>query len=137
MNHYWWQHRNIYQIYLRSFYDTNGDGIGDIIGVTEKLDYLKSLGIGIIWISPHYDSPMDDNGYDVRDFYKVSSDYGTLDQFHDLIEKAHALDIKVITDLVLNHTSDEHEWFQAAINPRHPNHLKYHDYYIWQKPKYD
>lgn len=137
MNHYWWQHRNIYQIYLRSFYDTNGDGIGDIIGVTEKLDYLKSLGIGIIWISPHYDSPMDDNGYDVRDFYKVSSDYGTLDQFHDLIEKAHALDIKVITDLVLNHTSDEHEWFQAAINPKHPNHLKYHDYYIWQKPKYD
>ena len=137
MNRFWWQHRNIYQIYLRSFYDTNGDGIGDIIGVTEKLNYLKSLGIGIIWISPHYDSPMDDNGYDVRDFYKVSSDYGTLDQFHDLIEKAHALDIKVITDLVLNHTSDEHEWFQAAIDPRHPNHSKYHDYYIWQMPKYD
>lgn len=137
MERYWWQHRNIYQIYLRSFYDSNNDGIGDIVGVTKKLDYLKSLGIGIIWISPHYDSPMDDNGYDVRDFYQVSSDYGTLNQFHALIEKAHALDIKVITDLVLNHTSDEHEWFVAAKNPNHPNHQKYHDYYIWQKPKYD
>ena len=137
MKRYWWQHRNIYQIYLRSFFDSNGDGIGDIRGVTEKLDYIKSLGIGIIWISPHYDSPMDDNGYDVRDFYQVSKDYGTLDQFHELIEKAHEIDIKVITDLVLNHTSDEHAWFKAAIDPTHQDHLRYHDYYIWQKPKYD
>ena len=137
MNNYWWQYRNIYQIYLRSFFDSNNDGIGDIVGITQKLQYLKTLGIGIIWISPHYDSPMDDNGYDVRDFFQVSKDYGTLNQFHELIEKAHEMDIKVITDLVLNHTSDEHAWFQAAMNPNHPEHLKYHDYYIWQKPKYD
>jgi len=137
MDKKWWQKENIYQIYLRSFYDSNHDGIGDIPGVTQKLDYLKSLGIGIIWISPHYDSPMDDNGYDVRDFYQVSKDYGTIDDFKELIKQAHAKGIKIITDLVLNHTSDEHEWFKAALNPNHPDHHLYHDYYIWQKPKYD
>jgi glycosidase len=137
MDNRWWQDRNIYQIYLRSFFDSNNDGIGDILGVTQKLDYLKQLGIGIIWISPHYDSPMDDNGYDVRDFYKVSPDYGTIDDFRKMVKMAHEKDIKVITDLVLNHTSDEHPWFVAACDPLHPDHLKYHDYYIWQKPKYD
>lgn len=137
MRQYWWQNRNIYQIYLRSFFDSNHDGIGDIEGITTKLDYLVKLGIGIVWISPHYDSPMDDNGYDVRDFYQVSKDYGTLEQFKTLLEKAHAVGIKVITDLVLNHTSDEHQWFMAAKNPHHPDHQKYHDYYIWQKPKYN
>lgn len=137
MRQFWWQNRNIYQIYLRSFFDSNNDGIGDIEGITAKLDYLVKLGIGIIWISPHYDSPMDDNGYDVRDFYQISEDYGTLDQFKTLIEKAHQAGIKVITDLVLNHTSDEHEWFLAAKDPNHPEHQKYHDYYIWQKPKYN
>ncbi len=137
MNKLWWQHRNIYQIYLRSFFDSNHDGIGDIQGVMQKLDYLKNLGIGIIWISPHYDSPMDDNGYDVRNFYEVSSDYGTIEDFKLMVEKAHSLDIKVITDLVLNHTSDEHPWFVAAKDPNHPDHQKYHDYYIWQPPKYD
>jgi oligo-1,6-glucosidase len=137
MEKLWWQHRNIYQIYLRSFFDANNDGIGDIEGVTKKLGYLKDLGIGIIWISPHYDSPMDDNGYDVRDFYQVSKDYGTLEQFKTMVEVAHSMDIKIITDLVLNHTSDEHLWFKAAKDPSHPDHLKYHDYYIWQPPKYD
>lgn len=137
MEQKWWQKENIYQIYLRSFYDSNNDGIGDIQGVTQKLEYFKSLGIGILWISPHYDSPMDDNGYDVRNYYKVSEDYGTIEDFRDLLHKAHALGIKIITDLVLNHTSDEHEWFIAAKDPQHPNHIKYHDYYIWQKPKFD
>lgn len=133
----WWQKENIYQIYLRSFNDSNHDGIGDINGVTEKLPYLKSLGIGIIWISPHYDSPMDDNGYDVRDFYKVSKDYGTIEDFQKMLDASHQIGIRVITDLVLNHTSDEHEWFLAAKDPAHPDHSKYHDYYIWQKPKTD
>jgi glycosidase len=129
--------KNIYQIYLRSFMDGNHDGIGDIPGVIMKLPYLKSIGIEIIWISPHYDSPMDDHGYDVRDFYRVSSDYGTIDDFKQLITEAHQTGIKVIIDLVLNHTSDEHPWFQAAKDPNHPEHLKYHDYYIWHKPKID
>ncbi len=133
----WWQKENIYQIYLRSFFDSNNDGIGDIVGLEEKLHYLKNLGVSILWISPHYDSPMDDNGYDVRDFYQVSSDYGTIEQFKHMIEKAHSLDMKIITDLVLNHTSDEHLWFKIAKDPTHKDFKKYHDYYIWQKPKYD
>ncbi|MBU1144242.1 MAG: alpha-glucosidase [Firmicutes bacterium] len=133
----WWQQQNIYQIYLRSFLDTNNDGIGDIKGITKKLTYLKELGIGIIWISPHYDSPMDDNGYDVRDFYKISPDYGTIEDFKQLLFEAHKLQMHVITDLVLNHTSDEHEWFKAAKNPNDAFHQKYHDYYIWQNPIID
>lgn len=134
MKTYWWQNTTIYQIYLRSFQDSNGDGIGDIQGLIQRLDYLKDLGVETLWISPHYDSPMDDNGYDVRDFYKVSPDYGTIDDFKLLIYEAHKKKMKIITDLVLNHTSDEHQWFLAAKDPSHPQHKKYHDYYIWQKP---
>lgn len=133
----WWMTTNIYQIYLRSFYDSNNDGIGDLVGLRQKLPYLKSLGIETIWISPHYDSPMDDNGYDVRDFYKVSSDYGNLSDFMDLMKSAKEMEMKVLVDLVLNHTSDEHQWFEAAKDPNHPKHHHYHDYYIWQKPKID
>ncbi|MDD3477831.1 MAG: alpha-glucosidase [Candidatus Izemoplasmatales bacterium] len=133
----WWQTENIYQIYLRSFQDSNQDGIGDLQGIRQRLPYLHDLGIGVIWISPHYDSPMDDNGYDVRNFYEVSKDYGNLDDFRLLVEEAHQRNIRVITDLVLNHTSDEHPWFLAAKNPMHPDHQKYHDYYIWQPPKYN
>jgi glycosidase len=133
----WWMTTNIYQIYLRSFNDSNNDGIGDLLGVAEKLPYLKSIGIETIWISPHYDSPMDDNGYDVRDFYAVSSDYGDIKSFKQLIAKARELEMKVLVDLVLNHTSDEHEWFKIAKDPTHPLHHKYHDYYIWQKGKRD
>ncbi|MDY0138774.1 MAG: alpha-glucosidase [Candidatus Izemoplasmatales bacterium] len=133
----WWMTTNIYQIYLRSFYDANNDGIGDLLGVKEKLNYLKDLGIGTIWISPHYDSPMDDNGYDVRDFYKVSSDYGDISAFKDLVRSAKEKNMNIVVDLVLNHTSDEHEWFKIAKDPKHPLHNKYHDYYIWQKPKYN
>ncbi len=131
MKKYWWQDAIIYQIYLRSFKDSNGDGIGDIPGVIEKLDYLKRLSVNTLWISPHYDSPMDDNGYDIRDFFKVAEDYGTMEDFKRLIEVAHANDMKIVTDLVLNHTSDEHPWFQAAKDPSHPDHARYHDYYIW------
>lgn len=137
MQEKWWMKANIYQIYLRSFLDGNNDGIGDLIGVTKKLEYLKDLGINTIWISPHYDSPMDDFGYDIRDFYKVSEDYGSIADFKTMIEKARRLGIKVLIDLVLNHTSDEHPWFLAAKDPSHKDHQKYHDYYIWQKPKYD
>jgi oligo-1,6-glucosidase len=133
----WWQDTIIYQVYLRSFNDSNNDGIGDINGVLEKLDYLQDLGVNTLWISPHYDSPMDDNGYDVRDFFKVSEDYGTIEDFKQLLNEAHRRNMKIITDLVLNHTSDEHPWFVKAKDPNHPEFEKYHDYYIWHKPKYD
>ena len=135
MEQKWWQKRTIYQVYLRSFADSDGNGIGDLRGLEEKLPYLRDLGVGILWISPHYDSPMDDNGYDVRDFYRVSPDYGSIADFRRLLEAAHAMDIKIITDLILNHTSDEHPWFLAAKDPSHPEHARYHDYYIWQNPK--
>ena len=137
MEHYWWQDAIIYQIYLRSFQDSNGDGIGDIQGVIHRLDYLEDLGVNTLWISPHYQSPMDDNGYDVSDFYKVSDDYGSIEDFKSLLDQAHERGMRVITDLVLNHTSDEHPWFQAAKDPNHPEHGRYHDYYIWHKPTYD
>lgn len=133
----WWQNAIIYQIYLRSFKDTNHDGIGDLEGVIEKIPYLTDLGVDVLWISPHYDSPMDDFGYDVRNFKKVSDDYGTLKDFKHLLHKAHDNNIRIMTDLVLNHTSDEHAWFRAASDPDHPDHARYHDYYIWQKPKHD
>lgn len=135
MKKFWWQDAVLYQVYLRSFYDSNDDGIGDIQGVIKKLDYLKSLGVNTLWISPHYDSPMDDNGYDVRDFYKVAEDYGTLDDFKALLNEAHARNMYILTDLVLNHTSDEHPWFEVAKDPSHPDHAKYHDYYIWHPGK--
>ena len=137
MKRKWWQDAIIYQCYIRSFKDGNNDGIGDFKGLTSKLDYLNDLGIDAIWVSPHYQSPMDDNGYDISDFYKVSEDYGTLEDVKYFIKEAHSKNIRVIFDLVLNHTSDEHEWFKAACDPQHPEHDKYHDYYIWQPPKYD
>ena len=133
----WWQNTIVYQVYLRSFLDTNNDGIGDLQGVIAQLDYLQSLEIETIWISPHYDSPMDDNGYDIRNFLRVSEDYGTMDDFRQLLEATRSRGMKVIIDLVLNHTSDEHPWFVAARDPNHPEHERYHDYYIWQPPKYD
>ena len=106
MKRKWWQDTVIYQVYIRSFKDNNGDGIGDFQGIISKLNYFKELGVGALWISPHYKSPMDDNGYDVSDYYQVSEDYGNIDDVKQLIQKAHDLDIKIIFDLVLNHTSD-------------------------------
>ena len=129
----WWMESFGYQIYIKSFYDSNGDGIGDLEGVYQKLDYLHHLGINLIWLVPFYDSPMDDNGYDVRDFYKVAKEYGTIETFQKVIKKAKELNIKVIIDLILNHTSDEHEWFlesrKSIDNP-------YREYYIWQPPRF-
>ncbi|MFK5884006.1 MAG: alpha-amylase family glycosyl hydrolase, partial [Candidatus Izemoplasma sp.] len=136
MKRQWWQDAVIYQVYLRSFKDSNNDGIGDFNGLISKLDYLKDLGINTVWVSPHYQSPMDDNGYDVSDFYQVSKDYGTMNECLTFIDEAHKSNIKVIFDLVLNHVSDEHEWFKAARDIKHKDHLKYKDYFIWQPPKF-
>ena len=112
MKRKWWQDAIIYQLYIRSFKDSNNDGIGDFQGIISKLDYFTDLGVDALWISPHYESPMDDNGYDISDFYKVSKDYGTIEDVKELIEKAHKRNIKIIFDLVLNHTSDEMEKIQ-------------------------
>jgi|SRR5690625_580124 len=126
----WWMERVGYQIYPKSFYDSNNDGIGDLLGIYEKLPYLHDLGINLIWICPFYDSPMDDNGYDVRDFYKVADEFGSIEDFKKVIKRAKELDIKIILDFVLNHTSDEHPWFieskSSINNPKR-------DYYIWSK----
>ena len=126
----WWQEAVIYEIYPRSFYDANGDGIGDLQGIIQKLDYLKDLGVTAIWICPFYRSPMDDNGYDVSDFYSVAEEYGTMDDLKALIAELHKRDMKLIVDLVLNHTSDEHPWF---IESRKSVDNPYRDFYIWRK----
>ena len=128
----WWMESVGYQIYPKSFYDTNDDGIGDLNGVYEKLDYLASLGVNLIWICPFYDSPMDDNGYDVRNFFDVAKEFGTMEDVRTLIDKAHELGIKVILDYVLNHTSDEHPWF---VESRSSKENPYRDYYIWDDGK--
>lgn len=133
MDKKWWKEAIGYQIYIRSFKDSNNDGIGDLGGIIEKLDYLSLLGVNLIWVCPFYQSPMDDNGYDVSNFYQVASEYGNNEDLIDLINDAHQRGIKIIIDLILNHTSDEHPWFQESKksinNP-------YRDYYIWQKPRY-
>ncbi|MBQ8519280.1 MAG: alpha-glucosidase [Agathobacter sp.] len=125
----WWKEAVIYQIYPRSFYDTNGDGIGDLRGIIEKLDYLEDLGVTAIWMSPIYDSPNDDNGYDIRDYRKIMTEFGTMEDFDELLEKTHAKGMKVIMDLVINHTSDEHEWFQKALEDPDG---EYGDYYFFR-----
>ncbi|MDT0111305.1 alpha-glucosidase [Listeria booriae] len=125
----WWKQSVVYQIYPKSFNDSNGDGIGDIQGIIEKLDYLKKLGIDVIWLSPIYDSPQDDNGYDIRDYRKIFAQYGDMESFDRLLQEVHARNMKLVMDLVVNHTSDEHEWFEASrtskANP-------YRDYYFWR-----
>ena len=123
----WWKEAVGYQIYPRSFKDSNGDGIGDIKGIISKLDYLSFLGVNLIWIGPIYKSPMDDNGYDVSNFYEIASDYGTMEDVEELIKLAHQKGIKIIFDLILNHTSDEHSWF---IESRKSTNNPYRDYYI-------
>lgn len=124
----WWMERIAYQVYIKSFNDSNGDGIGDLKGIEEKLDYIRDLGVDLIWICPFYDSPMEDEGYDVRDFFTVAAAYGTLSDFDRLLARAHELGMKVILDFVLNHTSDEHTWFiESAKDEKNP----YRDYYIW------
>lgn len=124
----WWKEAIFYQIYPRSFKDSNNDGIGDINGITSKLDYLRDLGINALWICPFYDSPNADNGYDIRDYKKIMKEFGTLDDVKILFDEAHKRNIKVIIDLVMNHTSDEHEWFKKSMMNIEP----YNDYYIWR-----
>ena len=126
----WWQKSVVYQIYPRSFCDSNNDGIGDINGIRSKLDYLGKLGIEVIWLSPVYCSPNDDNGYDISDYYDISPEFGTLDEMKALLKEAKAHNIKIIMDLVVNHTSDEHKWFIEAKTNKNS---KYRDYYIWRK----
>ena len=126
----WWKKEVGYQIYPRSFYDSNNDGIGDLNGITEKLDYLKNLGIMLIWVCPIFKSPMDDNGYDISDYYDVNPEFGTKEDLEKLIAEAEKRGIKVILDLVINHTSDEHEWFLEALkNPE----SEYRNYYIFKR----
>jgi glycosidase len=130
MNKKWWHQSTVYQIYPRSFNDHDGDGIGDIPGIIEKLDYLAFLGIDIIWLSPVYQSPNDDNGYDISDYYEIMSDFGTMDDMDRLIEEASKRDIHIMMDLVINHTSDEHPWF---IESRKSKENPYRDYYVWRE----
>lgn len=125
----WWKERVFYQIYPRSFQDSNGDGIGDIQGIISRLDYLKWLGIGAIWLCPVYDSPNADMGYDIRDYEKIMAEFGTMEDFDQLLEEMHKRDIKLVMDLVVNHSSDEHAWF---VESRKSRDNPYRDYYIWR-----
>lgn len=128
----WWKESVIYQVYPRSFCDSNGDGIGDLKGIASKLDYLKELGINVIWLSPVYRSPNDDNGYDISDYQDIMEDFGTMADFDALLAQAHERGIKIVMDLVVNHTSDEHAWF---IESRSSRDNPKRDYYIWREPR--
>jgi maltose alpha-D-glucosyltransferase/alpha-amylase len=124
----WYKDAVFYELNVRAFFDSNADGIGDLPGLTQKLDYLKDLGVDAIWLLPIYPSPLKDDGYDIADYFGIHPDYGSLEDFKTLIKSAHQLGLRVITDLVLNHTSDQHPWFQSARKgPDNP----YHDYYVW------
>ncbi|MBB6431989.1 glycoside hydrolase family 13 protein [Leuconostoc carnosum] len=127
----WWQEAVVYQIYPRSFQDSNGDGIGDIPGIIQHLPYLKKLGIQVIWLSPIYQSPNDDNGYDISDYQKILPEFGTMTDVEEMLQVAHQLGLKIMMDLVVNHTSDEHNWFKAS---RKTKNNPYRDYYIWRDP---
>ena len=110
----WWMHAVVYQIYTKSFNDTNGDGIGDLQGILEKLDYIQSLGADTLWLNPIYVSPDVDNGYDIADYYRINPQYGTMEDFKRLLEEVHRRGMRLIMDMVLNHTSDEHAWFRQS-----------------------
>ena len=128
----WWKECVVYQIYPRSFKDSNGDGIGDLNGITEKMDYLKELGINVIWLSPVYQSPNDDNGYDISDYRAIMKEFGTMEEFDRMLRAAHERGIRLVMDLVVNHTSDEHPWF---VESRKSTDNLYRDYYIWRPAK--
>jgi trehalose-6-phosphate hydrolase len=129
MSQPWWKKSVVYQIYPKSFKDTTGNGIGDIQGIIEKLDYIKELGVDVIWLTPIYKSPQRDNGYDISDYYNIHEEYGTMEDFDRLLEEAHNRDLKIIMDIVVNHTSTEHEWFQKS---RSAKDNPYRDFYIWK-----
>ncbi|MCM2532679.1 alpha,alpha-phosphotrehalase [Neobacillus pocheonensis] len=127
----WWKKATVYQIYPKSFYDTTGTGVGDLNGIIEKLDYLKNLGVDVLWLTPIYRSPQRDNGYDISDYYSIHEEFGTMENFDKLLAEAHERNIKIIMDIVVNHTSTEHEWFkQASSSKSNP----YRDFYIWKDP---
>ena len=128
----WWQSSVVYQIYPRSFQDSNGDGIGDIPGITSRLEYIRDLGADVIWLSPVYQSPNDDNGYDISDYRAIMTEFGTMEDYDRMLEKAHSLGLKIVMDLVVNHTSDEHAWF---MDSRSSKDSPYRDYYIWKDGK--
>ena len=128
----WWKESVVYQIYPRSFKDSNGDGIGDLRGIIQKLDYLKELGIDVVWLSPVYQSPNDDNGYDISDYRSIMAEFGTLDDWEEMLNEMHARGIKLVMDLVVNHTSDEHPWFKEACKSKSNKHR---DDYIWRPAK--
>ncbi len=134
MKRAWWKEAVVYQIYPRSFMDSNGDGIGDLAGITSRLDYLRCLGIDVIWLCPIYRSPNDDNGYDISDYRAIMEEFGTMEDFDELLEQAHKRGIRIVMDLVVNHTSDEHKWF---IESRSSKENPYRDYYIWREGKED
>jgi len=127
----WWKRATVYQIYPKSFYDSTGNGVGDIQGVIRKLDYLKKLGVDILWLTPIYQSPQKDNGYDIRNYFSIDPMYGTMEDFEELLYEAHQRNLKIIMDLVLNHTSTEHERFKKSASSRNN---PYRDYYIWKDP---
>ena len=127
----WWKESVVYQIYPKSFKDSNGDGVGDIRGIIQKLDYLKELGVNVLWISPMLESPQDDNGYDISDYRRIYEEYGTMEDYEELLCEAHKRSIRILMDLVVNHTSDEHNWF---IESRKSKDNLYRDYYIWKDP---
>ena len=127
----WWKESVVYQIYPKSFKDSNGDGVGDIRGIIQKLDYLKELGVNVLWISPMLESPQDDNGYDISDYRRIYKEYGNMEDYVELLSEAHKRDIRILMDLVVNHTSDEHNWF---VESRKSKDNPYRDYYIWKDP---
>ncbi len=127
----WYKDAVFYEVFVRAFADSNGDGIGDLAGLTAKLDYLQWLGVDAVWMLPIFPSPLRDDGYDVADYCAVHPDYGTLDDVRRLIEEAHRRDLRIIVELIPNHTSDQNAWFQASRDPNHPEHAKYRDWYVW------
>ena len=132
MNKTWWKESVVYQIYPRSFNDSNNDGVGDIQGVIEKLDYIQALGVDVIWLCPVYKSPNDDNGYDIADYRNIMEEFGTMEDFHVLLHGIHQRSMKLVMDLVVNHSSDEHYWFGES---RKSKDNPYRNYYIWKTRK--
>jgi oligo-1,6-glucosidase len=130
-NSKWWQHAVVYQVYPKSFQDSDGDGLGDLNGITSRLDYIKDLGVDVIWLNPVYKSPQVDNGYDISDYQSINPSLGTMQDFERLLHKAHEMNLKIVMDLVVNHTSDQHKWF---VESKKSKDNKYRDYYIWKDP---
>jgi hypothetical protein len=131
---HWYKDAIIYELHIKAFYDSNGDGIGDFAGLLQKLDYLQELGVTAIWLLPFYPSPLRDDGYDIADYYTINQRYGNIEEFKQFLDEAHKRNLKVITELVVNHTSDQHPWFQRAR--RAPKGSPERDYYVWSDHLY-